>query len=546
MIDYILTQPSSRHLITLLLRSHRGKAPMSTLDHLDYIEVDVGKAKAYLAHLRCQLPANTRAVAFVRQGAAVDRFLKRHPLCHSSRLLLRREEFSSTKLPDNLFVLKREEGALYKTSEYYGRVGGGQGRVTKQFNRADDKVDLTDKGFKFVQSLVFVCSEYQEIFPEELWELIARFKPSKGDSPPENIGTDKDRLIFKREYFCDGSRGCRRACGGLGKCLEGCEFYSKKDGDLLRKKKHAHYCGFAVTLRYTLVLSAIQYCIAVISGGEGHVITGELSDDLGMVSVPPSENEGRRSAEPLLQGYDCILMEGILSASVRKTPRSIFNYAVAKVRQHDEDRGLTDDDRRDMSELPSFSRCVPMLRQLRHKKIHEVGDGCHSEVDQTEILELTEKDRHHQEDMDNGDDSLELADTMHIADGTSQVLSHAKDRIHRDGEGPCEEQEGSHHVDIDIQEQEHDHLYDSNQEDRRRESHDTDGVLAVEDVESQLQPRRKRKHDDIRTRGDVVFDDLGIEVEVPLLPESSSNGLEHERDLGREGHFRLLKRWERS
>ena len=117
-------------------------------------------------------------------GCTLETYINSLPLLVTCKLKKQSWLYVNESIKAGLITLKHVEDAIdyliWKTVQE-------QKKIT---NRIDDIIEITDKGRKHV----------------------AKFKQSAA----------QDLTVWKWILFCDGSIGCKRACGGLGECRQEC------------------------------------------------------------------------------------------------------------------------------------------------------------------------------------------------------------------------------------------------------------------------------------------------------------------------------------
>ena len=141
-------------------------------------------------------------------GRAAEHYLKSHPLLKNIRLKSQSRKKTPELIKEGIISIKRVEGAV-DFVEWKTKTG-----QTKSTNRIDDIIELTEKGEELVKQI--------------------------------EIGVKKDKLCWQWVMYCAGDgNSCQRDCGGIGRCIEGCQ-----NGTLTNNLKNyndMHLCKVRIT-----------------------------------------------------------------------------------------------------------------------------------------------------------------------------------------------------------------------------------------------------------------------------------------------------------
>ncbi|GBC42759.1 hypothetical protein GLOIN_2v1777145 [Rhizophagus irregularis DAOM 181602=DAOM 197198] len=119
-------------------------------------------------------------------GRTAEYYLKNHPLLKNIRLKSQSQKKTPELVKEGIITIERVEGAV-DFIEWRTKTG-----QTKSTNRIDDIVKLTEKGEELVKQI--------------------------------EAGVKKDKLCWSWVMYCaEDGNSCQYECGGIGKCIEGCQ-----------------------------------------------------------------------------------------------------------------------------------------------------------------------------------------------------------------------------------------------------------------------------------------------------------------------------------
>ena len=140
-------------------------------------------------------------------GRTAEYYLKNHPLLKNIRLKSQSRKKTPELIKEGVISIERVEGAI-DFIEWETKAG-----QIKSTNRIDDIIKLTEKGE----------------------ELVSQIKAK----------VKKDKLCWSWTMFCAGDgNSCQYECGGIGKCVEGCQ--NELLPNNLRNYNDMHLCKVRV------------------------------------------------------------------------------------------------------------------------------------------------------------------------------------------------------------------------------------------------------------------------------------------------------------
>jgi hypothetical protein len=159
----------------------------------------------------------------LRFGRDVDTYVQNLNVMREGARFKRksRERLNEAHKRDGLVTVHRCEGSV--DHKMWGTADG----KTKSTNRLDDIIRLTPKGRDRVAEIM--------------------------------RGTATNVCVWHWVWFCAGQGNCQRACGGLGRCLQECDHYSR--GPM--NQFDMHYCSVRVITKVMLSAVEDQYPVNV-------------------------------------------------------------------------------------------------------------------------------------------------------------------------------------------------------------------------------------------------------------------------------------------